>query len=132
MSVIAALFRIYSYLYHMVLALFLLGIGMVGLESHTLKLGMLPWKGRTLVFWLIGASLFGLLSILLAWLGKMRFLFLLYSLAVFGMMVRGYFLGGYQFSGKPEFRLAIYLTAGALVAIIGAWSQFRKKASRRR
>jgi hypothetical protein len=93
---------------------------------------MLPWKGHTLVHWLLGASLFGLLSIVLAWMGKLRFLFLLYSLAVFGMMFRGYFLGGYVFSGKDEFRMAIWLTVGALVAIIGAWSQFRRSPARRR
>src|SRR5260370_15218012 len=90
---------------------------------------MLPWRGHILVHWLLGACLFGLLSIVLAWMGKLRFLFLVYSLAVFGMMFRGYFLGGYVFSGKDEFRMAIWLTVGALVAIVGAWSQFRKPRS---
>jgi hypothetical protein len=136
------LFRIYSYLYHLILALFLLGIAVVAIVSHlqahphegggtNLNLGMLPWKGHTLVHWLLGAALFGLLSIILAWLGKLRFLFLLYSLAVFGMMFRGYFLEGYVFSGKDEFRMAIWLTVGALVAIVGAWSQFRRSAAKR-
>ena len=132
MPVIGAFFRIYSYLYHLLLALLLLGIAVVSMDSHTLHLDMLPWKGRTLIYWLLGASLFGLLSIVLAWMSKLRFLFLLYSLAVFGMMARGYFLGGYAFSGKDEFRFAIGLTAGALLAIVGAWSQFRKKAGARR
>ena len=132
MPVFGALFRIYSYLYHLLLALFLLGIAVVSMESHTLHLDMLPWKGRTLIYWLLGVSLFGLLSIVLAWMNRLRFLFLLYSLAVFGMMVRGYFLGGYAFSGKDEFRFAICLTVGAFFALIGAWSQFRKKAGKRR
>jgi hypothetical protein len=133
---VSALFRIYSYLYHSILALFLLGIASVVIATHLeahpneggphLNLGMLPWTGHALVHWLLGASLFGLLSIILAWRGKLRFLFLLYSLVVFGMMFRGYFLGGYVFSSKDEFRMAIWLTAGALVAIIGAWSQFRR------
>jgi hypothetical protein len=136
------LFRIYSYLYHLILALFLLGIATVAIVTHLqshptegvphLNLGMLPWTGRALVHWLLGAAVFGLLSIVLAWMGKLRFLFLLYSLAVFGMMVRGYFLGGYVFSGKDEFRMAIWLTVGALVAIVGAWSQFRRSAAKRR
>lgn len=131
MSVIGALFRIYSYLYHLLLALLLLGIAVVSMDSHTLHLGMLPWKGRTLICWLFGVSLFGLLSIILAWLNRLRILFLLYSLIVFGMMARGYFLGGYAFSGKDEFRFAICLTVGALLAIVGAWSQFRKTGKRR-
>ena len=132
MPVFGAFFRIYSYLYHLILALFLLGIAFVARLSHgSLHLGMLPWTGHTLLHWLAGAGLLGLLSIVLAWIGKLRFLFLLYSLAVFGMMVRGYFLGSYAFSGKDEFRMAIWLTVGALVAIVGAWSQFRRTAKRR-
>src|SRR5216683_105721 len=126
--------RVYSYLYHVILALLLLGISMVAILSHsnTLNLGMLPWKGRELTYWLLGAALFGLLSILLAWVGKLRFVFLLYALAVFGMMFRGYFLTGYSFGGKDGFRLALGMTGGALLAICGAWSQFRKKTGRRK
>ena len=135
---IGFLLRSYSYLYHLVLALFLLGLSLVVILSHShteggshatleLKLGMLPWKGGALTHWLLGAGLLGLLSIVLAWTGKFRFLFVLYALAVFGMMLRGYFVSDYTFSGKDEFRTAIWLTAGALLAIFGAWSQFRKK-----
>jgi len=132
--VIGALLRIYSYLYHTALALLLLGIAIVAIasSSHSLQLGMLPWEGRELTYWLLGVALAGLLSILLALMGKLRFLFLLYAVAIFGMMLRGYFLGGYAFSGKDEFRFAIYLTTGALLAIFGAWSQLRKKTRSRR
>src|SRR6266568_3678355 len=86
--VIGALLRIYSYLYHLALALLLLGISVVAVSSHshTFNLGMLPWTGTTLACWLFGAGFVGLLSILLAWMGKLRFLFLLYALAVFVMM----------------------------------------------
>jgi hypothetical protein len=130
---LSALFRIYSYLYHLILALFLLAIAVVAILSHSqLNLGMLPWKGHPLIHWLLGAALLGLLSIILAWKGKLRFLFLLYSLAVFGMMFRGYFLGGYTFRGKDEFRMVILLTVGALLAIVGAWSQFRRTNPRAR
>ena len=131
---IGALLRIYSYLYHFVVALFLLGLALVAIlsNSHTLNLGMLPWKGSALTCWLGSAGLLGLLSVLLALGGKLRFLFLLYALAVFGMMFRGYFVSGYTFSGKDEFRMAIWLTVGALVAIFGAWSQFRKKRRKRK
>ena len=131
---IGALLRIYSYLYHLMLALLLLGLSLVAIlsNSHTLKLGMLPWKGSALTCWLFGAGLLGVLSILLALAGKLRFLFPLYALAVFGMMLRGYFVSGYSFSGKDEFRMASWLTVGALVAILGAWSQLRKKRGKRK
>ena len=131
---IGALLRIYSYLYHFALALFLLALSLVAIasNSHTLNLGMLPWKGSALTWWLFGAGLLGVLSVLLAIAGKLRFLFLLYATAVFGMMLRGYFVSGYSFSGKDEFRMAIWFTLGALLAIFGAWSQFRKKRGKRR
>jgi len=132
LPVFGALLRIYSYLYELILALFLLGLAVVAIQSHNMNLGMLPWKGHTLVHWLLGGALSGLLSILLAWMGKLRLLFLLYSVAVFGLMARGYFLSSYVFSGRDEFRVAVWLTLGAMLAILGAWSQFRKKASRRR
>ena len=126
---IGALLRFYSYLYHLLLALFLLGLSLVAIfsGSHTLSLGMLPWKGSELTYWLFGVGLLGVISVLLALAGKLRFLFLLYAAAVFGMMLRGYFAGAYAFSGKDEFRMAIWLTVGALIAIFGAWSRFRKK-----
>jgi hypothetical protein len=128
-SVFGMLLRIYSYFYELILALFLLGVSLVAIlsQSGSLNLGMLPWKGAVLTYWLLGLALVGLLSILLAWLGKLRFLFLLYSIAVFGLMARGYFLGGYAFNGKDDFRMALWMTLGALFAIFGAWSQFRKK-----
>jgi uncharacterized membrane protein YdcZ (DUF606 family) len=133
--VIGALLRIYSYLYHAALSILLIGLSLVAMESrsHTLKLDMLPWKGKPLTYWLLGAGLCGLFSVLLAATGRLRALFLLYAVAMFGLMVRGYFLTGYGFSGKDEFRFAVWLTAGALLAIVGAASQFtRKKPGKRR
>lgn len=131
---IGVLLRIYSYLYHLGLALFLFGVSLVAILSSggALNLEMLPWKGKQLACWLLGTALAGLLSILLAWMGKLRFLFTLYALAVFGMMFRGYFLTGYSFSGKDEFQMAALLTAGALMAIFGAFSQLLKKPRKRR
>jgi hypothetical protein len=130
--VIGALLRIYSYLYHLGLSLFLLGLSLVALgsNSHTLNLGMLPWKGSALTYFLLASGAGGLLSLVLAWFGKLRFLFLIHAVVAFGMMFRGYFMTGYTFAGKDEFRMAIWLTVGALLAIPGAWSQFRRKVKR--
>jgi hypothetical protein len=47
-------------------------------------------------------------------------------------MFRGYFLGGYSFSGKDEFQIAVWLTVGALLAVFGAFSQLLKKPRKRR
>jgi hypothetical protein len=132
--VFSALLRIYSYFYELILALFLLGLSLVAIlsQSHSWNLGMLPWKGPALTYWLLGGAVIGLLSIVLAWMSKLRFLFLFYSLTVFAMLARGYFLSGYSFRGKDEFQTAVWLTLGAMLAILGAWSVVRKQPKKRR
>jgi hypothetical protein len=131
--VIGALVRIYAYIYHAALAIVLLAMGAVAAGAHTeLKLDMLPWHGSTLIQWLLGLAIGGLLAIFLAAAGRLRFLFLLYALGVFGLMFRGYFLSSYSFHGKDDFRFATLLTAGALLAIAGAWPRANRKKSRKR
>jgi hypothetical protein len=47
-----------------------------------------------------------------------------WSVAVVLFMLKGYFFSGYYFS-KGEFRHAVLLLAGALLAMLGAWFQLR-------
>ncbi len=131
---IGALLRIFSYLYHIGLSLLLLGMAIVAISSRTnLHLAMLPWTGRALTYWLLGAGLVGLVSVFWALVGRLRFVFLLYAFVVFGLMFRGYFLTGYGFRGRDEFRLVCWATGGALVSVLGAASQaLRKKSKGRR
>jgi len=120
--------RLFGYLFHGLLTLFLLGLSLVALSTgQPLRLQMLPWDGRTLIWWLLATSLAGLASVVLALWGKWRPLFFLWSLAVLVMMVRGYFLSHYWFAGPPAFHHALYLTAGALIAVFGAWFQARRE-----
>lgn len=120
--------RFYSYVFHGVLALFLLAVSGLALlsGSSTLTLDMLPWRGANLAYWLFFSALFGLLSVILAMKGMLRPLFLLWSLAVLVMLVRGYFLSSYVFE-PGEFQMAAYLTAGALLAVFGAWFQMSRR-----
>src|SRR6266542_198614 len=125
--------RIFSYLFHAFLALFMLAISSLTLVSgsHNLKLEMLPWTGSTLTYWLFFGALFGLLTTVLAMNGMMRVLFLLWSLVVLALLLRGYFLGPFQFSGTDEFKNSVYLTIGALLARLGAWFQGGRRPGRR-
>jgi len=120
--------RVFSYLFHGLLTLFLLALSVVALSSgQTLQLEMLPWQGRTLTYWLLGAALVGLASVIQAIRRKWRPLFFLWSLAVLAMMARGFFFSHYYFAGPPEFHGALYFTAGALIAALGAWFQLRRE-----
>jgi hypothetical protein len=125
--------RIFSYLYHGLLALFMLGVSAVALASGTvLRLDMLPWSGTTGTYVLLGGGIFGILVLLLALKGSLRFLFFLWSLTVFVMLVKGFFLSPFQFDGSSGLRSVALLTLGALLAIFGAWFQMTRKTARDR
>ena len=128
MLALKALMRFFSYIFHGLLTLFLLGVSLVALATgQLLRFEMLPWEGRKLTWWLLAMALAGLASVVLAIWGKWRPLFFLWSLGVLAMMVRGYFFGHYRFAGPPEFHRALYLTAGAIIAVFGAWFQARRQ-----
>ena len=120
----------FSYLFHFVLALLLLGLAGIALTSAlpSLHLEMLPWSGAALEYILLGGALFGLLSIVLAITGRLRFVFLLWSLAVAVLLTKGYIFSGYRF-GAGELQHAAYLTGAAWVAAAGAWFQLRRQSS---
>jgi hypothetical protein len=121
-----AVVRVFSYLFHGLLTLFLLAIAAMALTSgQILHLDMLPWHGQSLSYWLLFSALAGLVSLILAILRTWRALFLLWSLAVLVVTVRGFFLSPYEFAGRQEFYRALYLSTGALIAALGAWFQLR-------
>lgn len=124
MEVVKALLRAVSYLFHGLLALFLIAVAAMALTSgSSLHLEMLPWTGHTLAYVLLFGALFGLLTVLLAITGKLRPLFFLWSLVVLVLMLKGYIFSGYHFEGG--IKTASYLVVGAILSLFGAWSQMR-------
>lgn len=119
--------RYFSYIFHGVLALFCIAVSALALGAGTgeLRLGMLPWSGDTLAYVLLFSALFGLITLALAIKGILRILFLIWSFLVFVMLVKGYIFSGYKF-GPHEFNTAIYLIAGSLIALFGAWFQLQR------
>jgi len=118
---VKALLRFVSYVFHglLCLGLLLLSVLLLISGSPIVDLKMLPWTGPTLLYVLLGGSLLGLLILILALRGTLRFLFFLWSLAVVVQIVRGYYLSGYRFSpGEP--RTVLYLFIGSVVALIGS------------
>jgi hypothetical protein len=124
--------RVYSYLYHLVLCLFLIGISVVAMtSSNVLSLPMLPWKGADLTTWLFWGSLAGLLSIVLAVTGIFRFLFPIWAAAVLFYMVRGYLVLPYTFSGKTDFYSTLWMIGGAFLAFLASLTLLRAGRPRR-
>lgn len=128
----AFILRVYSYLYHLLLCLFLLGIAIVDMSStSTLRLTMLPWSGPELTSWLLWGSIAGLISIVLAVTGVFRFLFPLWALAVLILMVQGFLLKPYTFEGKASFFSILWLIGGALIAFLASLTLLRPRRKRR-
>jgi LPXTG-motif cell wall-anchored protein len=126
-DVVKALLRFISYLFHGLLALGVLILACLSLVAgaDSLRLGMLPWSGKTLVYCLFGAAAIGFFTLFLALRGSLRWLFFLWCLIVPAVLIKGYFLGPYRFS-TGEATNAGYLVAGALVAVLGGWFQMTR------
>lgn len=124
------LMRIFSYCYHFAIGLFLLAVGGIALldKNITLSLDMLPWEDPILTYIIFLGSLVGLFSLALAVTGKTRILFRLWTVAVFVLMVYGYFFTRFGFTGSDHFRNVILLTLGAFIAMIGSWTRVSKRA----
>jgi hypothetical protein len=123
--------RIFSYVYHGLLALFLLAISSLALVggTHTIHIDFLPWQGASLTYWLFFSALFGLITIVLAVKGILRGLFFLWSLVILVVLVKGFFLSPHVFE-PGEWKTAALITLGALVAVAGAWFRLRQARDR--
>ena len=133
MEALKALMRFFSYLFHALLALFLFavsGLAWATGSAQSLSLGMLPWTGATLTYIVFFSALFGLITILLAIRGSLRFLFLVWAVIVMVMLIKGYVLSGYHFNG--DWKTAFYLLLASFLALPGAWLQMRRRPSRAR
>jgi len=123
------LLRIGAYLFHLLLGLFLIALGIAGWSSTpgSLKLGMLPWQGSSLTWAVLILGVLAVVCVLLAILDKLRWLFPLWTLFVFVMMLRGFFLTGYSFADKGQFKSAVWLTCVALIAFLASLSLLSRR-----
>jgi hypothetical protein len=128
-EVAKALMRAFSYLFHGLLALFLIAVSVLALAStggRSLQMQVLPWSGVTLSYILFFGAAFGLIALLLALVGKWRVLFFIWALAVACFLVKGYIFSSYYF-GPGGISTAIYLLVASLIALLGAWFQMRQQ-----
>ena len=129
---VGRILRIYSYLFHGALALFLLGVALVALlSSNTLRIPILPWTGSSLTQWLLWGGITGLLSIVLAVTGIFRYLFPLWAFGVLAVLVRGYIFTPLPFDGRSDALQALYLLIAALVAFLASLTLLTLRRTRR-
>lgn len=119
MKALNALLRWYAYIYFFLLSAFLAGLGIVAYASgmHNINTGgMATTTGEALSKMLLIIGLCGILAVILAVLGKFRWLLQGFAiLAVIGMF-RALFVSSYRYDSAAGFQGAAILFLGAIVA----------------
>jgi hypothetical protein len=125
---VQALLRLYSYGLQLLICLILLALGLVAtLSDNTgFEIDLLPWSGKDLRTAVLLLGGFGLLSLVLAVKGKLRFLFLLWTIGTVYLLGRGIFASSHQFDGESEFKWTLLLLLGLLATVWGAWSRLKQ------
>lgn len=114
------LLRCFSYLFHTIICLFLIGVGVVSESVHAVpKLGFLPFTNEHMLAGIFSLAIAGLIATALAATGIFRYLFPVWTAAVLVLMFRGFFFSAYTFANASAFRGALLLTLGALGAFFG-------------
>ena len=133
MRAVSRILRIFSYVFEILLSLFMLALGLVGGSQLDLH-GLLPWEPPVLGRWLIILSLIGIVCTVLAITGWFRYIYPLWTLAVVVMLFLGFIFSQYSFEhgGLFTFSQSIWLFALALLAFIGSLTVLRRPAPERR
>ena len=119
MNAVGRLLRGLSYLFHLALCLFFLGMAIVTRGATNFQISMLPWQGESLNSWLLWLSLAGLLATLLAMTGKFRYFFPLWCLFVLSVAFWGLFINPKSsFDGESGFKTAIWIVVALLIAAL--------------
>jgi hypothetical protein len=118
----------FALLFHFLFCLLLVALGGLAIASgpQVLRIDMLPWTGAELADILLFGGFFGLASIVLAALGRLRFLFVFWSLAVAIVLGKQLVFSTYRFP-PGEWRPALYLVLATWFAVLGAIFLIRSK-----
>ncbi len=128
MKVIAMLLRFFSYLFSLLLGLFLSGVSLVLMIGGTsnYKFDMLPWfKGSAALYALLVLGILGIASAVLAVLGKLKPLLVVFTLVSFILFVYGFFISPvFRFYGEDQAKTIAWISFAALGAFAGSLMQY--------
>ena len=94
------------------------------ISGEDLALGILPWKGPALTRAVLILGVLGVICVALTVTVVARWLFPLWTLFALFMLLRGFFLSPYTFTGASEFHIALGLSLAAFVAFLVSFSLF--------
>ena len=120
----AFLLRVYSFVFHLTLSVFLIGLAVIDYRSQQfINLDLLPFASENLLRDTVLLGFVGVGCTLLALSSRFKFVFLVWTAVALWLMLKWFFLGDYIFDNAHQARGAMWLTFGALGAFIGAmWS----------
>ena len=127
-----AVLMVFTFGFNLLLALFLLGIGILGSwTGEAVHFDLIPLlKDDALVYTLWAGGAFGILALLLsiARVTLLRLPMLLWNIAVLSLLICAFTRSSYRFSGMDDFQRLVALTVLAILALWGSWSHFRHTA----
>ena len=128
MKIFRALMRFYSYLFTLVIAAFLTGLGLVAFisDQHKWKVDSFIWTDKELSTTMVSLGLVAGIAVVLAVMNWFRWLLPLVTLVIFGMMFYGFFWGTWRYTGTEDFQWTIALTAGAAGNFLCSLMEFRR------
>ncbi len=134
MKVFAMLLRFFSYLFSLLLGLFLAGVSFVLLIGGTsnYKFDMVPWlKGENVLYFLLAFGLLGVAAAVLAVLGKVKPLLVAFTLVTVCLFIYGFFISPvFRFDGAAQAKNILWLSIAAVGALAGALLQYYPGAKR--
>lgn len=130
MKFLAILLRYFSIAFSLICGLFMTGVSFVLLVSSAtnFRLDMVPFlKGTAALYAVLALGLFGVLAAALAFLKKLKFLLVAFTVVLLGAMIYGYFVSPvYRFSGAAEAKTTAWLAFAAVGAFFGSLMQFER------
>lgn len=134
MTALGRIFGYLSILANLLLALFLLGLGLIGsMAGGDMTIALLPVEPETTATALIVGGLFALVSVVLALRSgrPSRTLLVLWSLLVSGVLLAAFFRASYRFDGEEHFRMGVWIFLGSLLLLFGSFMRWKITPSRR-
>ncbi len=121
--------RVYSFVFHLTLNSFLVGLALMDYRSQQfLNLDMLPFPSENLVRDTVILGSAGIICTLLALTRSFKFVFVFWTALAVWLMLKWFFLGDYVFDDAHQARGAVWLTVGGVGAFFGAaWSLRTRK-----
>ncbi len=125
----AFLLRIYSFLFHLTLSVFLVGLAVMDYRSQQfINLDILPFANDVIVRDSVMLGTAGIICTFMALSRRFRFIFVFWTALAVWLMLKWFFLGGYIFDNAHQAKGALWLTWGAVGAFFGAaWSLRTRK-----